>query len=106
MRRGEVSLGEQALVGALSQKVDMHLVGADLRALMTEMGEVKSDRIVLGLAEGERHAAPVVIAADQDVIGPWQGRAADQRVHAMQVTAARGPSPIVEGLGEGCIRAD
>ncbi len=66
----------------------MHLVGAAFGALVAEMGQIEGGRIVLGLAEGERHPAAVVVAAHQDVVGPGQSGAADQRIDAMQIAAA------------------
>ena len=54
MRLGQVALDMSPLLRGLSQKVDMHLVGAELRALMAKMGKIERDRVVLGLAEGER----------------------------------------------------
>ena len=54
MRFGEVALDLRPLIRRLGQEVDMHLIGAELRALMAEMGKVERDRVVLGLAEGER----------------------------------------------------
>src|SRR6516165_4909198 len=84
----------------------MHLVGPDLRALMAEMGKVQRIGIILGLTESEPHADPVVITANEDVVAPRQGRAADQRVDAVQIAAARGPAPIMEGLVEHRLRAD
>ena len=88
MRFGEVALDLRPLIRRLGQEVDMHLIGAELRTLMAEMGKVERDRVVLGLAEGERCPRAVVMAADEDVIGSWKGRAADQRVDAMQITPA------------------
>jgi hypothetical protein len=106
VRRGKIGLDLGTIFDGLGQKVDMHLVGPDLRALMAEIGKVQRIGIILGLTEGERHADPVVITANEDVVGPRQGRAADQRVDAVQVTAARGPAPIMEGLVEHRLRAD
>ena len=54
MRFGEVALDLRPLIRRLGQEMDMHLIGAELRALMAEMGKVERDRVVLGLAEGER----------------------------------------------------
>ena len=54
MRLGQVALDMRPLLRGLGQKVDMHLVGAELRALMAKMGKIERDRVVLGLAEGER----------------------------------------------------
>jgi hypothetical protein len=46
------------------------------------------------------------MAADQDVVGLRQRRAADQRVHAVQIAASRGAPPIVKCLGEASLRAN
>ena len=54
MRLGQVAFDMSSLLRGLGQKVDMHLIGAELRALMAEMGKIERDRVVLGLAEGER----------------------------------------------------
>jgi hypothetical protein len=67
---------------------------------MAEMGKVQGDRVVLGLAEGERRPCAVVVAADQNVVGAGERRATDQGIDAVQITAARGTTPIVEGLVE------
>ena len=83
----------------------MHLVGAELGTLMPQMGEVERVGIVLGLAEIQRFAAAVVMAADQDVIGSGESRAVDQAVHSMQMTMARGAAPIMEGVVEGSLGA-
>src|SRR5262249_39787544 len=96
MRFGEVGFDLRPLIESLCQEVDMHLVGAELRALMAEMGKIERDRVVLGLAEGERRTRAVVAAADEDVVGPGQRRTPDQRVDAVQIAAARGTAPIVE----------
>ncbi len=84
----------------------MHLVGAALRPLMAEMGEVEGDRVVPGVAEGERLAAAVLVAADEDVVGLGQSRAAHERIDAVEIAAARSATPIMESLGEGRFRAD
>jgi hypothetical protein len=70
---------------------------------MAKVGEVERDRVVLGLAEGERHAPSVLITADEDIIGPGEGRAADQSIDAVEIAAPGGSAPIVEGLGEGSL---
>src|SRR4029453_1513759 len=106
MRRGEVGLDLGPILGGLGEEVDMHLVSADLRPLMPEVGEIERHRIVLGLAEGERNAGAVVIATDENVVGPRQGRASDQRINAVEITAAGGAAPIVEGLGASGPRAN
>jgi len=74
MRRGEIVLDPRPILDRLSQEVDMHLVGAELSALMAEMGKVEGEGVVLGLAEQERYPATVRMAADEDVIGLRQGR--------------------------------
>ena len=84
----------------------MHLVGAELGALMAEMGKVQGDRVVLGLAEGERRPRAVVVTADEDVVGSGQRRATDQGVDAVQIAAALGTTPIVERLVEAGFGAD
>ena len=57
MRGRQVSLDQCPVMGGVGQEVDMHLVGADLRAFMAQMRQIERDRIVLGVAEGERLAA-------------------------------------------------
>ena len=42
MRFGEVALDLRPLLRRLGQQVDMHLVGAELRALMAEMGKLQA----------------------------------------------------------------
>src|SRR4026207_2167921 len=100
MRRGEGGLDLGPILGGLAEEVDMHLVSADLRPLMPEVGEIERHRIVLGLAECERNAGAVLIATDENVVGPRQGGAADQRINAVEITAAGGAAPIMEGLVE------
>ena len=106
MRFGEVALDLRPLIRGLGQEVDMHLIGAEPSALMAEMGKVERDRVVLGLAEGERGPRAVVMAADEDVIGAWKGRAADQRVDTVQITPAGSAAPVMEGLVEAGFGAD
>ena len=106
MSCSQVGLDQRTVVGVLGQEVDMHLVGADLGALMAEMGEIEGDGVVLGLAERERNTPPVVVAADEDIVHARQSRAADQAVDAVQIAPPGGPPPIVEGLGEGRLGAD
>ena len=84
----QISLHQRARVGIFGEQVDMHLVGAAFGALVAEMGQIEGRRFVLGLAEGDRHPAAVVVATDQDVVGPRQSGAADQRIDAMEIAAA------------------
>src|SRR5262245_28777387 len=84
----------------------MHLVSADLRALMPEMGEIETCRVVLGLAEGKRDPAAMVITAHENAVGLGYGGAANERIDAVQITPTRGPTPIVEGLIERGLGAD
>ena len=58
VRGGQVQLDLVALLGCLSQEVDMHLVGAELGALMAETGKVQCVSIVVGLAEIQRLGLP------------------------------------------------
>ena len=48
MRLGQVALDVGTLLGGFGQEVNMHLIGAELGALMAEMGEVESCGIVAG----------------------------------------------------------
>jgi hypothetical protein len=106
VRRDQVGLDQKALIGGFGQEVDMHLVGPALGAFMAEMGKIEGGRFVLGLTEGQGQAPSVLVTADENVVGPGKGRAADQRIDAVQIAASRGPAPIVERLGEGCLGAD
>ena len=96
----EVALNMGPLLRRLGQEVDMHLVGAELGAFMAEMGKVERNRAVLGLAEQQRRAGAVVVAADQDVIRARQRGAADQGINTMQIAPARCAAPIMKGLVE------
>ena len=100
MRLGQVALNIRPLLGSLGQKVNVHLIGPELRTLMAKVGKVKRDRVVLGLAEGKRRPSAVVLAADEDVIGPGKRGAADQGVDAVEIPASRGAPPIMERLVE------
>ena len=100
MRLGQVALNIRPLLGSLGQKVNVHLIGPELRTLMAKVGKVKRDRVVLGLAEGKRRPGAVVLAADEDVIGPGKRGAADQGVDAVEIPASRGAAPIMERLVE------
>src|SRR5665811_553907 len=102
----QVGLHQRTLMGGVGQEVDMHLVGADLRALMAQMGQVERDGIVLGIAKSERLAAAVLIAADQNVVGLGQGGAAHERIDAMQIAPARCATPVVKRLVERSLGAD
>lgn len=106
MRGDEVGLDERARIGVVGQKMDMHLIGPEFGALVPEMGEIEARGIVPGLTEGKRTPGPVLVPAHQNVVGPGEGRASDQRVDAMQVAPSRGPAPIMKCLSEGSLCAD
>ncbi|ODR96081.1 hypothetical protein AUC71_04755 [Methyloceanibacter marginalis] len=58
VRGCQVRFHQRAVMGGVGQQVDMHLVGADLRARMTQMGKIERDRVVLGVAEGSASRVP------------------------------------------------
>ena len=96
----EVSLDLAALFGRFGEEVDMHLVRAAFRALVAQVSEIEARRLVAGLPEGERGAGSVLVAANEDVVGSRQGRAADQAIDAVEIAPSRSAAPIMEGLGE------
>ena len=96
----EVSLDLAALFGRFNEEVDMHLVRAAFRALVAQVSEIEARRLVAGLPEGERGAGSVLVAANEDVVGSRQGRAADQAIDTVEIAPSRSATPIMEGLGE------
>src|SRR5665648_158335 len=76
MGGGQVRLDQGAVMGGVGQEVDMHLAGA------------------------------VLVTADENVVGLGQSGAAHQRIDAVEIAAARGATPIMEGLRERGLRAD
>src|SRR5262245_8811760 len=96
----EVGLDLAALFGRFGEEMNVHLVRAAFRALVAEVSEIEARRLVAGLAEGQCRPRPVLVAANENVVGSGQGRAADQAINAMEVAAAGGAAPIMEGLSE------
>lgn len=97
----EVGLNRGAILGGLGEEMDVHLVCPSLGPFMPQMRKIESGGVILGLAEGERDPSSVLVAADQNVVGPGQCRAADQGIDAVQVTPSGGTAPIMKGLMKG-----
>ena len=57
MRFGEVALDLRPLIRRLGQEVDMHLIGAELRTLMAEMGKVERAKPVGGCSRNSSGGA-------------------------------------------------
>ena len=88
MRGRQISLDKCACPGRISQKVDMHFVRANLRAFMAQTGEIQRHGAVLSIAESQSLARAIPMTPYQDKIGLRQGRAADERIYAVEI-----PSP-------------
>jgi hypothetical protein len=73
---------------------------------VAEMSEIEARRLVAGLTEGQCGPGPVIVAANENVVGPGQSRAADKGIDAVEITPSRGAAPIVEGLREVRFGAD
>lgn len=82
----QVILDLRARLRGLGEEVDMHLIRPAFRPLMAEMSEIEARRLVAGLAKGERGPGPVVVAVNKNVVGAWQGRAADEAIDTVQIT--------------------
>jgi hypothetical protein len=77
----------------------VHLVYTAFGALMSEMRAIETYRIILRLAKGKRNAPTFIVAADENVIHPRDGRTASQAVDQMKIRLARSAPPMVEGGG-------
>jgi hypothetical protein len=96
----EVRLDRIPSLGRVGEQVDVHLVYTAFGALMPEKRAIKTYGILFRLAKGKRNAPTIIVAADENVVCPRYGRAANQAINQMKVRLARSAAPIVEGVGE------
>src|SRR5690606_13325592 len=99
MRRAQVELHPATLARAAGEKMDVDLVGPELRAAMADLGKIEGWGVMLRPADPEDDAAPVAIATHQHVDGFGKLRTTDQAENGMHVALARGTCPELELLG-------
>lgn len=99
MRRAKVEFDPTTLARATGEKMDVDLVGPELRAAMTDFGQIEGRGVMLRPADPKNGAAPVAIATHQHVDGFRKLWTADQAENGMHVTLARSTCPELELLG-------
>ena len=99
MGRSEIELDLPALEIAAGQKVDVHLVGAKLRAAMADFSQIERLCIVRCAADVQDRAPAELVVVDQEVNRFWKLRAPDQAENGMYVSFARHTRPELELLG-------
>src|SRR5262245_43655115 len=76
--------------------MDMHLVGAELRAALADARQVEGGCVALAAADVPHLALPVLVAMDQQVHGLGQRGALEQAVDAMHVALTGGAAPEMQ----------
>jgi len=99
MRRAKVEFDPATLARAAGEKMDVDLVGPELRPAMADFGKIEGWSVMLRPADPEDDAAPVAIATHEHVDGFRKLWTADQAENGMHVTLARRSCPELKLLG-------